>query len=90
MSTRATCLAAWHGSRRHADVNGSATMTAPAWAGYALEMADDVRSARMLVPSSTGAFWGRVYAALDAVETGRAEEDALVHRLERRHASELP
>jgi len=67
--TRAMLLQAWHSSRRLADASPFAvTLTAPAFAGYALETSGgDVIAARGLVPVAAEVFWGRVHEALDCV-----------------------
>lgn len=67
-------LAAWHASRRQADVAGAVTLTAAAFAGFSIEAAEgDIELAHTFVPRELEVFWSRVHDALDHVarEEGR-------------------
>jgi len=68
VSARLTLLSSWHAARRKADANGAVTLTAPSFAGYALEQAEgDAVRALESVPQEVEAYWGRVRDALQEV-----------------------
>lgn len=72
MTSRETILRAWWSARRVADRHSAVTLSASAFAGYALEAADgDIEKALALIPPELEVFWSRARAALEMV----AEEE---------------
>lgn len=68
MSTRETILRSWWAARRSANETGAIVMTAPTFAGYALEQSGgDATAAHELVPKEPVAYSARVHSALDLV-----------------------
>jgi hypothetical protein len=68
MSTRETILRSWWAARRSANETGAIVMTAPTFAGYALEQSDgDATAAHALVPKEPLGYAARVHSALDLV-----------------------
>lgn len=83
MTTRETILRSWWSARRMSDVNRAVTLSASAFAGYALEAADgDIAKALTLVPPELETFWGRVRSALEMVAEEERQPRQIITRSE--------
>lgn len=72
-SYRDAVLAAWRASSCQADARGDIVLTAPAFAGFLLDVSEgNPTMARQLVPSEPSTYWARVRDALDAVSLEEA------------------